>query len=505
MERATDETAQPSRRGVVFGAISRRRGKPFGQAGRAQCLRGTPDGRRYRRHGQGLRDARGSLVLVALCLVTVLAIAVTGFFAVCLRTMELSNRSYCYTSSVQLAETGMEEALWSLDQALNTSGYTWSGWTLTTVGGVPTATRQITGLAVNRGLSGTVNIEVQYYNTTQPFTRPPIITSDGITPLQDGSRIDKQLKAIVKPAALFRNALASTAAPTDAAPNYYPFYGGFVAFYNDSTINVDSYDSTAGPYTPFPSTTNRSDQAVISGTYLNLANANILGYATTSNPTATAPTFNDGTLKGFGTVSSTDVDESRISNNGTQPTFDTIVPTQVTLLPSNQSIGPGAYYYTSTYYYVGPGSSLKITGPATIYLPYGLYVDVGGKIEIESNSTGPVQFYVGNWIYSYGDNSGDGIVNLTKDPSKLAIFGPSVTFCDLWQSTDFYGVVYLPAADIYLYGYPNKTQDIYGSVVGKRVISYYTNTVNVHYDLNLRKTTFSLINTPYEITEWIKD
>ena len=58
------------------------------------------------------------MVLVALCLVIVLGIAVTGYVAVCARTMEMSNRSFCTTSSVQLAEIGMEEALWSLDQAL---------------------------------------------------------------------------------------------------------------------------------------------------------------------------------------------------------------------------------------------------------------------------------------------------------------------------------------------------------------------------------------------------
>jgi len=36
------------------------------------------------------------------------------------------------------------------------------------------------------------------------------------------------------------------------------------------------------------------------------------------------------------------------------------------------------------------------------------------------------------------------------------------------------------------------------------VISYYAD-FQLHYDLNLRKTNFSMINTPYEVTEWVEN
>ena len=92
--------------------------------------RGCPGPRLSAAAADRRSDQRGSVVLVALCLCTVLAVSVVGFFAVCARTMELSNRSYVYTTSLLLAENGIEEAMWSLDQALNTSGYSWTGWTL---------------------------------------------------------------------------------------------------------------------------------------------------------------------------------------------------------------------------------------------------------------------------------------------------------------------------------------------------------------------------------------
>ena len=93
---------------------------------------------------------RGSVVLVALCLTIVLGVVVVGYVAACARTMEMSNRSFCTTSSVQLAEIGMEEALWSLDQALNTSGYSWPGWDPPAGN---TITKTLSGFATNIGIS----------------------------------------------------------------------------------------------------------------------------------------------------------------------------------------------------------------------------------------------------------------------------------------------------------------------------------------------------------------
>jgi hypothetical protein len=448
------------------------------------------------------RDARrGSVVLVALCLSSVLAVAVAGFFAVCARTMELSNRSFCYTSSVQLAEIGMEEALWSLDQALNTSGYSWSGWTLATVSGVPTATKQLTGFTTNRGLQGSVSIKVEYYNTSTPYTLPPIITSDGITQVSDGTQITKRLKAIVKPAALFSNALGSTAPPN--SPSFSSFPYGYVCFWSNSSVAVDSYDSSqnGGVYTPSPSTVNRSDQAIISGPYLYLSNAEILGYATTANQTATAPSFNSsGSLKGFGTASGTSIDSSRISNNGNQNSFAIVTPSGAgSILPTSGSIGPGFYYYTAGTFSQASGV-LTITGPATIYVSGS--VDIEGSIVISSSSTGPVQFFVGDQVYI----SGPGIDNQTRNPANLAIFG-TTTYGNgyLYTSTPFYGVIYMPNTIVYTTGnFGTGNQTIYGSIVGFEVIPWASN-LKVHYDLNLRKTTFSMVNTPYEVTQWIQN
>ncbi len=126
------------------------------------------------------------MVLVALCLTIVLGIAVAGYVAVCARTMVLSNRSFCYTSSTQLAETGLEEALWSLNQARNTPGYAWPGWTIAN----GTATMApLTGFATNKGVPGVVNVRVGQL-------RPPVRPSRP-TAFADARRIYGALLASV--------------------------------------------------------------------------------------------------------------------------------------------------------------------------------------------------------------------------------------------------------------------------------------------------------------------
>ena len=239
------------------------------------------------------------MVLVALCLTFVLGIAVAGYVAVCARTMEMSNRSFCYTSSVQLAENGMEEALWSLHQALNYPGYSWSGWDAPTIDPItnhPTITKTLTGFLTNNGIQGQIKISIDNYNIDQgtitplSYTQPLKITVDGISLMPGGIKIDKQLVAQVKPAALFSNAVGAVDLTLNPSVDFSSSSSGTV---------VDSYDSAPtapnnGIYTPYPyanpSIVNRkSDWAIISGAYLNIQNAVILGYATTANSTSHPP------------------------------------------------------------------------------------------------------------------------------------------------------------------------------------------------------------------------
>ncbi len=96
---------------------------------------------------------KGSVVLVALCFVAVLAISVTTYLTLSSRAMNLSARSFNSSLSEQVAEAGMELAM----SALNNGN--WTGWTTSGA----TATRTHTP-AANYGLGITASAKILVTN-----------------------------------------------------------------------------------------------------------------------------------------------------------------------------------------------------------------------------------------------------------------------------------------------------------------------------------------------------
>ena len=90
----------------------------------------------------------GAALLAALCFSTILAISLASYLTLCYRTLELSSRSMQNTQAVELAETGMEEAIWALNK---------NDWSLWTIAGT-TATRTITGFTFDNHVTGSVEL-----------------------------------------------------------------------------------------------------------------------------------------------------------------------------------------------------------------------------------------------------------------------------------------------------------------------------------------------------------
>jgi hypothetical protein len=61
----------------------------------------------------------------------------------------------------------------------------------------------------------------------------------------------------------------------------------------------------------------------------------------------------------------------------------------------------------------------------------------------------------------------------------------------------FYGTIYAPTSPLIVNGDPR----IYGAFVGQSVT--FNGTPTIHYDLDLRRATFSVVNTPYDVSQWI--
>ena len=436
------------------------------------------------------------MVLVALCLTIVLGIAVAGYVALCARTMVLSNRSFCYTSSTQLAETGLEEALWALNQDRNTrGGYSWQGWTIDNASGTA-AKEPMTGFATNKGVPGVVNVRVDGFRTDSPT-----ITAHGICQMPDGITIDKELKIQAQPAALFTGPV-----------------GGYssTSFTINWTDTIDSYNTSLGvdysAQTP-------TDQAIVSAPNVSVNAANLLGYVATRG---SAPVYTTrGTVKGLHTSSGVDRDASRVFTNASQNLFD-VLPDDKLPGENGGTLSSGSSDLKSDppenpnpplvrYMVLGDltlalGATLTIEEPVIIVVSGNLSIRDYGSIVIKG--AGRAQIIVAGSI----DIQGGGIDNQTKIPSRLAVFrrsspgGNSAYFnvdgstysARLQTSTPFYGVIYDPYGSLIVYG----TSAVYGSLVANVVTVGYGNGA-IHYDLSLRHATFSALNTSYDIAQWL--
>gem|GEM_PF-5792062 len=115
------------------------------------------------------------------------------------------------------------------------------------------------------------------------------------------------------------------------------------------------------------------------------------------------------------------------------------------------------------------------------------------------NSGGSIQIFVAGYSYI----AGHGINNKTKLAKNLALFGTNTIagyYCLFYTPTPYYGVVYTPNSDVYVYGY-STTFSVYGSVAGRNVYVYPNSSLGIHYDLDLRNAVFSGIDTPYAISQ----
>lgn len=421
---------------------------------------------------------RGSALLAALCLATVLTIALGSYLTLCYRTLELSTRSLQGTQTVELAETGMEEALWALNKN------DWSSWAISGT----TATRTLSGFTFDNNVTGRVELTITSYNGTAG-TR--VVTVNGITLESDGQTMRRTLSSTAGLAPLFVNALAGTTST--------------VTFTSGGT--VDSYDSTLGTYasqTPGYAAVIASDAPAPTSATVGLVNARVKGYV--ASQFANGPTFSSGArLLGPSTPGTTKIDSSRISTSPYQPVFTikTISGSGTTLgTPSGGSTTTlGSASDTAPRIYYSSGLNLTSTtriiidGPVRLVVSGSFYIGLnGGSPSIEVSATGTLEVFAAGDIAIYGN----GINNLTRDPSRAVIYGTNtLTVPDMSTTVPYYGVIYTPNGNFTVAG----NSVIYGSIVARK-ISFTGSAPAVHFDVNLRNKAFTGVDTPYAISDW---
>lgn len=413
---------------------------------------------------------RGAVLLAALCFATVLAIGVGGYITLCYRTLELSNRALHGGRSIELAEMGMEDALWALNKN------DWSAWTIT--GSV--ARKTLSGFSYGNGTTGKVSIEIKSFDGSAG-TRTVLVT--GETTLADGTVLKRSLTSSSERAPLFLNAVGTTT--------------GRVKFKSGGT--VDSYDSTLGTYesqTPGFSAILSSGSKSTSSATVQLTNVQVKGYVATLS---TGPSYSSSAkLVGPSTPGTTKIDTSRITTSPYQPVFDEVVPSGTgSSLPSGTTtIGtPGATtpeIYRTTDLHLSSSQVLTINGPVILVVSNDLLIENTAKIAV--TASGSLRLHVGGDV-SIG---GNGISNASLLPKNLILIATrdSEESFEMATAEPFYGAIYSPY-NAFTVTYNTA---IYGAIVARSVT--FSGWPSVHYDIALRNVTFSGIDIPYAVSDW---
>lgn len=425
---------------------------------------------------------RGAAMLAALCVALVLAIVLSSYITMCYRSLQMSTRNVTSGHSVELAETGMEEALWALH------ANDWSGWTIAG----KTATKTLSGFTFDGSATGTVSLTVANYDGT---TGTRTLTSTGTTTLSDGTTQSRTLSSTSSQAPLFVNAIA-------AVGNTSTDYNGRVRFRSAGT--VDSYNSSTdinaasvGYQAVVASKSNLTSAQTSTGT-VQMTNVKIKGYVATMPGSAGINYSTSATLYGPSSPANPKIDTSRLTSSPYQPIFDVVTPSATNLLTgTTESIGTAGastptYYYYPGNYVLGSGETLTVDGPVVVVLSGYLQTTSTGKINVTANGSLTI-FLAGDMALD-----GGGIVNATKLPKNVAIFAQTGNNYGLVFGTmqAFYGVIYAPEASLTF----NNNVTIFGSVVAQAVTFSSSSSPTFHYDTTLRDTTFAGIDTPYVVS-----
>ncbi|MEX2045464.1 MAG: hypothetical protein WD941_08940 [Opitutus sp.] len=421
---------------------------------------------------------KGSALLATLCITVVLGISLASYLTVCYRTLEMSSRALRSGHSVTLAENGMEEALWALNNN------TWTGWTLNGT----TASRTFTGFTFDNGVTGQISVTVLSYNGGAGVRT---ITATGTLTASNGTTSSRTLTSSSAQAPLLVNAIAGTT--------------GNVSFSSGGTI--DSYDSSLGTYasqTPGYSAIVASGATATTSATVQLTNAQIKGYV--ASTFSSGPSVSTGALvKGPTTPGTVKIDPDRISTSPYQPVFNiksvtgtgTVLSNPVT--DSTTTIGSPsdtspAIYYSTGLNMIGT-TKIIVNGPVRLAVTGAFYVGLyGGTPSIEVTANGSLEIVSNGDIAIYGG----GINNLTNDPKRVAILSTNtLTAPDMNTTVPLYGVIYTPTGQFNLLG--NST--VYGAVVAKKVVFSGTAPA-VHYDTQLRNVVLSGIETPFAVSSW---
>ncbi|MFP4070197.1 MAG: hypothetical protein ACLFVC_08470 [Opitutales bacterium] len=441
------------------------------------------------------RACRGSALITSIIFSFIVGLLAVSFLKLAGYEYSSAVRSTLYSSSLNLAESGIEMGIEALSEG-STSGSIWA--------------KRVDGFLVDRGYVGDVRLVIFDADELEPT-----IYAEGIIGGHRSGPVMKQVKATL-------------------SSGFQPFAMGFSArngiTFSGNNVLLDSYNSNYGEYgaslgAEAPAEygvagRNKNDDIFVASDRINAegetaidqGNADIYGYVTVS-PDSTVSIGPNGVVT---TYDSGAHDPSRVLGDfyadfppephpsGSYDASHTMIGSSTTVTGSSVKDSP-KYYDVSKISLSGNNKTLAISGHVALVMSGDISVTGKGSITIQPDSS--------LTIYTADDVSiaGNGVVNLTNTPSNFYLYGTAAETVDADGNTgasqnisisgngQLSSTVYAPSAHVTLNGGGNAGK-VMGGVVA--FTAKVTGGSSFHFDEALREIIVG--GGVYEVDSWLE-
>jgi hypothetical protein len=407
--------------------------------------------------GHWPRDQRGSVLIVAMIFSAIIAVSLASYIQVGHSNLTVANRAFLGNAALNLAESGLEHAMWSINQQAAGQAGAWAAWKTDGADAV----RTFTGFALDKNATGVVRVRVK----NRLLGSAPVIVSRAIITPSNGPTVERWVEVRLARRSLFANGMVAKKKIT----------------FNGAVSEVNSYDSRLGDFGAdlgggkknINDKGSAGSMSVTTGDF-SLGNGKVYGYVAIGTSDYSGLSLGPNGLVGtFGATAGT-VDYSRVTTDFAADFEAPTAPTpassyalgnigKIDLPRSGDTAQPdGRFYYTVNGISLsgGPGTLLRITNHPDIAKEAEVVLlmpnTVGTTVSISGN--GGIEVQTGNHLSMYvaGDISiaGNGAVN-SNAPANFQLWGTRTT-ADQTISVSGNGqlnaVIYAPNADLTMNG-----------------------------------------------------
>ncbi len=456
---------------------------------------------------RSLRSRRGSALVTALVFTAAIGLMLGSYHALVNFNLRSSHRSYHSSAAMNLAETGLEEAMWAVNQKRANPAYDYAahGWTVSG----DTATQEFAN-TFTVGTATETYVKVRISNCNLTLASKPSIKAQARLSLPNG------MPAVTKWVEITLDAPA-TGTPGQQGPTHPGLVAKRTIKFNGNNPTVDSWNSDPGktgvqthPY----SASTKNDEGFVGSIdvavdQVSIQNADIKGHVATANDTNLANNVGpNGSVLADDSPAGTKIDPRRVSTDfkASLPDVPEPTATAVILGPIGTSISlprtgdvpaaDGKYYYQTGNINL-TNNSINITSrDVVINTPYPYDIKVGGNTGAINIATGAsLEIYAGRDVSIAGKGVANGTPSgstLTttdaQQPAKFKLWGTGtgngVQDIKIAGNGALSGIVYAPNADVTI----NGNGDVMGSVVANNIT--LVGNAQFHYDESLGQFAF---------------